>query len=380
MESREECINYYFQRGYTYKEIVGLLRNHNINITVRHLQRILRNLGLRRKGIIGSDLEEVCSAIISELDSSGSDLGYKTLWRRLKLFYNLVVKRDTILDILRIVDPDGLAERLRHRLRRRKYNVPGPNFIWHIDGYDKLKPFGFAIHGGIDGFSRKILWLEVASSNNNPDIISYYYLKTVQKFDLLPTLVRSDKGTENCIVESLQQALRYDHEDSLSGADSFIKGRSTSNQRIEAYWSQMRREGVNFWINFFKDLRDTNLLNDSDVIEIEFLRYCFGPLLKYDLEVIRKEWNSHKIRRQRCQETVSGKPNCLFYNPENYDATDYKKEADQDHIKICLEQFSIEPKLFDSYAVDLVQLLKPGCNHTNYHRRGFKSLHRAERA
>ena len=40
-------------------------------------------------------------------------------------------------------------------------------WIWHIDGYDKIKPYGFAIHGVIDRFSRKILWLRVASSNNN---------------------------------------------------------------------------------------------------------------------------------------------------------------------------------------------------------------------
>lgn len=128
MEPRENWICHYFQRGYTYEEIVGLLRNHNINISVRHLKRLLRNLGLRRKGIIGSDLEEVCSAIISKLDSSGSDLGYKALWRRLKLFHGLTVKRDRVLDILRIVDPDGLDEQLQHRLRRRKYCVPGPNF------------------------------------------------------------------------------------------------------------------------------------------------------------------------------------------------------------------------------------------------------------
>ena len=29
--------------------------------------------------------------------------------------------------------------------------VQGPDFCWHIDGYDKLKPYGFAIHGCIDG-------------------------------------------------------------------------------------------------------------------------------------------------------------------------------------------------------------------------------------
>ena len=28
----------------------------------------------------------------------------------------------------------------------------GPNYIWHMDGYDKLKPFGIAVHGCIDGY------------------------------------------------------------------------------------------------------------------------------------------------------------------------------------------------------------------------------------
>jgi hypothetical protein len=36
---------------------------------------------------------------------------------------------------------------------------PGPNFAWHADGYDKLKPYGFPIHGCIDGFSRRLIWL-----------------------------------------------------------------------------------------------------------------------------------------------------------------------------------------------------------------------------
>ena len=26
-----------------------------------------------------------------------------------------------------------------------------PNEVWHCDGYDKLKPYGFAIQGCIDG-------------------------------------------------------------------------------------------------------------------------------------------------------------------------------------------------------------------------------------
>ena len=44
--------------------------------------------------------------------------------------------------------------------------------MWHLDGYDKLKPFGFPIHGAIDGYSRRILWLRVMCTNNDPQVIA----------------------------------------------------------------------------------------------------------------------------------------------------------------------------------------------------------------
>ena len=94
-----------------------------------------------------------------------------------------------MLDLLRILDPEGIENRSKYRLKRRVYNVPGPNFIWHIDGYDKLKPFGFAIHSCVDEFSRKVMWLEVGTSNNKPEIICYYYLQTVKKHNKLPTIL-----------------------------------------------------------------------------------------------------------------------------------------------------------------------------------------------
>ena len=92
------------------------------------------------------------------------------------------------------------------------FTSQGPNFAWHCDGYDKLKPFGLPIHGCIDGynnsmklnfqksscvhviwkqyywnifilyrFSRRIMWLKVASSNNNPKFIASYYFECVRK-------------------------------------------------------------------------------------------------------------------------------------------------------------------------------------------------------
>lgn len=55
--------------------------------------------------------------------------------------------------ILAELDPEGSAYRQQRRLQRRQYFSKGPNYIWHIDSYDKLKTFGVCINGCIDGFS-----------------------------------------------------------------------------------------------------------------------------------------------------------------------------------------------------------------------------------
>lgn len=65
--------------------------------------------------------------------------------------YFIVYHRDTVLEHLRHLDPEGIERRLSHRLSRREYFNKGPNYLVHVDGYDKIKRFGFAIHGAIDG-------------------------------------------------------------------------------------------------------------------------------------------------------------------------------------------------------------------------------------
>ena len=88
-------------------------------------------------------------------------------------------------------DPEGIQLRKRRRLRRRKYTSPGPNFVWHIDGHEKLKPHGFSIHSGIDGFSRHVLWLELSTSNKMTEVIEKYYLDAVQR-NGLPVNVKAN--------------------------------------------------------------------------------------------------------------------------------------------------------------------------------------------
>ena len=252
---KDELVRHYFEQGYSNDEIACFLAmHHGIVLCIRTIKRILKRLNLKRASKRNqSPLESIVRAIVQEIvNSSGSFLGYRQLTQRLRRKYKLNVTRDLIMRYVRVIDPEGVNNRRKRRLKRRKYTNLGPNFLWHIDGWDKLAPFGFYIHGAIDGFSRRILWLEVGSSNKNPRFIAWHYLNAVQQLGGVPKLMRSDKGTENVVVRDLQRLLRWDNVDSLAGSKSFIQGKSSSNQRIESWWSKFREGGGGWWINFLK--------------------------------------------------------------------------------------------------------------------------------
>ncbi|KAH3731109.1 hypothetical protein DPMN_057114 [Dreissena polymorpha] len=167
---------------------------------------------------------------------SGGCIGYRTMWKRLTKDHGLSVKRTEIMQIMKHLSPHATEERKAHRLQRRIYTVKGPNYLSHVDGYDKLMPFGICIHGCIDGYSRRIMWLKVSSSNNNQAIIEKYYLDHLKHFKLAPRILRADNGRENSKLSFLQPLFRYNSTDSMAGIKSFISGKSTANQRIEAWW------------------------------------------------------------------------------------------------------------------------------------------------
>ena len=232
---------------------------------------------------------------------------------------------------LRFIDEEAVVMRQRHRLKRRKHVNPGPNFCWHIDGYDKLKPFGFAIHGGIDGFSRKVLWLKVGPTNNNPYVVALYFVRTVFDLSKLPCTVRADRGTENGQIARIQRSLRTG-DDAFAGENSFMYERSTANQRIEAWWSILRKQCTNFWINKFKDMQSASLLDVSDPFQKEALRFSFMNLIQQDLNCTAKNWNSHFIQAKKKYGLCGGKPDKMFFLPEEHLTQSYECELNEDDL------------------------------------------------
>lgn len=92
---------------------------------------------------------------------------------------NLHVQCRRVRESLLRVDPHSVALGHRQTLHQRHYSVPGPNSLWHIDGYHKLIHWKIIIHGGIDGFSREIVYLS-ASDNNCSTTVLKDFLKAVE--------------------------------------------------------------------------------------------------------------------------------------------------------------------------------------------------------
>eukprot|EP00731_Ephydatia_muelleri_P009440 Em0005g26a len=180
---------------------------HHVVVGLTWLKKRLAALGLKRRNVVETRLTLVHQAIKNELQTSNCCLGYRAMWRLLQLKYRYTIKRSTVMMLLAVMDPIASGLRKVKRLTKRTYvnkasdkphvcsylylelsvSFQGPNWCWHINGYDKLKP-GFPIHACIDGFSQKIIWLELTATNNDPDVVVKFYLDAVVKLEAISTL------------------------------------------------------------------------------------------------------------------------------------------------------------------------------------------------
>jgi hypothetical protein len=117
------------------------------------------------------------------------------------------------------------------------YSIPAPNHLWHMDTNHKLIRWNFIKAGGIDGFSRFVVFLKCVD-NNRADTIFCCFKTGVEHYGT-PLRVRSDQGLENLKVAEYMLAHR--------SQSSMLVGKSTHNQRIERLWRDIF-EGV---LSFF---------------------------------------------------------------------------------------------------------------------------------
>lgn len=274
----DNLINDYFTLGLNHNEILMYLEmKDEIRISKRTLKRRLKRMHLYRRKHY-TPIEHLLTFLSDELAKSGKMHGYK--WMHLKcLQAGLTVQQESVRLALKMLDHEGVCLRRRNRLRRRQYFNKGPNYLWHVDSYDKLKPYGICINGCIDGFSRHIMWLKASYTNNDPSVIAGYFMEVVSHLGGCPKMLRADMGTENRYMEQIQS---YFSQQNNFEQIIFIYGKSTANQRIEAWWSILRKHSAQFWMNLFQTIKDNGHYNGS-FLDRSLIQFVFMDLIQVSI-------------------------------------------------------------------------------------------------
>ena len=135
----------------------------------------------------------------------------------------------------------------------------------------------------------------------------------------------------------MQSYFRADGDDEFAGTKSHQYGLSPSNQHIEGWWSFFRRSNSSCWINLFKDMYESDVLELGNNFHMQCLWFCYLKLIQNELDKVMDQWNSHYIRRSR-HDTVPGVSDILYYLPANSGAVDCLVTVSQ--AKIC----EVEPQ------------------------------------
>ncbi|KAE8219504.1 hypothetical protein CF326_g8944 [Tilletia indica] len=229
-----------------------------LGTSISTIERRRRELGLRKRGGPTVSDEELHAAIKSTY-ALGFEAGERGMRGALRTV-GVQVSRERLRQALQSVDPHRLQARWAKTIRRRDYYVPFVNSLWHIDGHHKLIRYKIVIHGGVDGKSRVVTFMQ-ANSNNRADTVSACFLAAVQQWSW-PSRVRADYGGENLGVKELMEQMRG------LRRGSFIQGPSTRNQRIERMWVEVQRWTTGSYRAMFQALEDDGLLDVASPIHL----------------------------------------------------------------------------------------------------------------
>uniref|UniRef100_A0A3B1KIQ8 Integrase core domain-containing protein n=1 Tax=Astyanax mexicanus TaxID=7994 RepID=A0A3B1KIQ8_ASTMX len=198
--------------------------------------------------------DEELDTIVTNIKNGMPAAGYRMVRGRL-LSMGIRVQWRRIASSMHRVDSVGILCRLARLgcVVRTTYSVPGPLSLMHVDTNHKLIRYNIVIFGGVDGYSRKVMYLS-AATNNRASTAYHFFCQATQKY----------------------------------GVPS----------RIERLWRDVRVIVTNKYYSTLRSLEVNGLLDISATEDLFSVHYTFLPRLQGDLDIFAEAWNNHPLRTE----------------------------------------------------------------------------------
>lgn len=270
-------------KQWTLKQISTLLNVHPQTLA-NHMGRA----GIQKRHHLDQRLLLELMDLVCDICGRGRASGHRFVRAQLANQIGCRPTFDAILSAMREFDPVALEARQERLIRRRPYDVTTAMSLMHIDTYDKLRLYGFYIHGAIDG-GTKMMMSTTVSMNKSTDSISFNFHAAVHRYGF-PMRVRADMAFEARGVGADMLRAR--------GEGAYLVGPSTANQPIENYWNQMYRHVAHFYRNLFATMELHGILDRFSPSDLFSLGVAFMSELQDCVTTLGNTWNHHTVRPQ----------------------------------------------------------------------------------
>lgn len=271
---------------FTVSEMASLL-----GVSPRTVSRRLAALNMRVRSRYSRISDHHLDQMVYELQNEHPNTGYRIM-RGMLAARGFHIQERRIRESMIRVDPVGVSLRWATSVHRRSYRVQCPNALWHLDGNHALIRWKMVIHGGIDGYSRLIVYLK-CSSNNRADTVFNLFVTACNNLGI-PSRVRSDQGGENVLVAMFMTLYHG------VGRGSHIAGTSVHNQRVERLWRDVYMSCTSLFYHLFYSLEDCGLLDPDNEIHLYALHYVYLPRINQSLQLFWESWNQHTLTSCNC--------------------------------------------------------------------------------
>ena len=131
-----------------------------------------------------------------------------------------------------------------------------------------------------------------STTNSDLIIIANFYLDFISRSKFCPKVLRIVRGNENIYCEDLQAFFSGDPE-------SFLHAQFLKNQRMEAFWSRLKKFKLSQWISFFKSLEKVCFYKLQFDTHKEVIIFCFLSVIQNELNKFVLKWNHQTVRQSQ---------------------------------------------------------------------------------